>query len=282
MGRHCQPLLKKLVMSSQPKSRSDYDVLIRTWNASATIASCLDAVLAQDQPPERIILLDSGSTDDTLIQARNYPVEIHGYPEGEAFHYSRSLNRGLALTTAPYIWILSSHSVPLGTDVARSMLAAFDTPEVGYVRIQKADDQPDFSHRPGTILHRSLHRPILPADNSCAMIRRSEWYQQPFSEQIDRCEDQYWIAEAFQRGVILAELQHASYRYLRKEGMFQKQWLDLQFVHAHLDPGYISWSLVRGLMKGAWVRMRNGRFAEMMQHLYLAVRSIGFLLLKRD
>jgi len=269
-------------MSSPTDSSPNYDVLIRTWNASANIEACLEAVLSQKEPPARIILLDSGSTDDTLQKARKLPVEIHGYPEGEVFHYSRSLNRGLALTTAPFVWILSSHSVPLGRDVARQMMAPFDSPEVGYVRIQKARPKPDLPHLPAIVFHKNLKLPVLPADNSCAMIRRSEWANHPFSEAIDRCEDQYWMAQAFHRGVVLAELQQVAYRYLRKDGLMQKQWLDMRFIQEHLDSHYFSWKLVRGLLKGAYVRAKRGQFGEMMQHLHLALRSVGFLLFKRD
>lgn len=53
-------------------------VVILNWNGRAYLEECLDAVFAQEQPPERVILVDNDSADDSVAFVRErYPqVEI--------------------------------------------------------------------------------------------------------------------------------------------------------------------------------------------------------------
>lgn len=53
-------------------------VVILNWNGRAYLEECLDAVFAQERPPERVILVDNDSADDSVALVReSYPqVEI--------------------------------------------------------------------------------------------------------------------------------------------------------------------------------------------------------------
>ncbi|HDS85227.1 MAG TPA: glycosyltransferase family 2 protein, partial [Phycisphaerales bacterium] len=46
--------------------------VIPAYNSAAHIGRAIDSVLAQTRPPEEIIVVDDGSTDDTARIVRSY------------------------------------------------------------------------------------------------------------------------------------------------------------------------------------------------------------------
>ena len=50
----------------------DVTVLIPTFNRSALLRESLDSILAQTRPAHEIIIINDGSTDDTLEQLKAY------------------------------------------------------------------------------------------------------------------------------------------------------------------------------------------------------------------
>ena len=74
-------------------------VVIITKNESRHIAACLDSVRFADE----IIVLDSGSTDDTVAIARQHGATVHQTDDWPGFGPQK--NRVLALATQP--WVLA-------------------------------------------------------------------------------------------------------------------------------------------------------------------------------
>jgi glycosyltransferase involved in cell wall biosynthesis len=76
-------------------------VIILTYNESKNIGDCLESVkgLTDD-----IILVDSGSTDDTLLIASAYGVSVYHHPFE---NYSKQRNWAFAHTETKYPWILN-------------------------------------------------------------------------------------------------------------------------------------------------------------------------------
>ncbi len=44
-------------------ARPSLSVVILNWNGRAYLEGCLDALAAQEPPPDRVVLVDNGSTD---------------------------------------------------------------------------------------------------------------------------------------------------------------------------------------------------------------------------
>ncbi len=87
-----------------------YDVIIPAFNAAETISDAVASINKQSIPPERIFIIDDGSTDATLAIATALlgPVTVIGQKnQGPA----TATNAGLAHTTAPFICFLDADDV---------------------------------------------------------------------------------------------------------------------------------------------------------------------------
>ena len=85
-------------------------VLIAARNEEAALPTALDAVLAQDDPPEQLIVIDDGSTDSTLrMLAARYPrVQVLSKANsGKA----RSLNEALPLCASDLVVTLDADTI---------------------------------------------------------------------------------------------------------------------------------------------------------------------------
>lgn len=91
-------------------------VVIRCFNEEEHIGRLLSGLLMQSVQPERIIVVDSGSTDATLAIAARFPVEIH-HIAPDVFSFGRSLNVGCRAATGELIAIASAHVYPLSGGV---------------------------------------------------------------------------------------------------------------------------------------------------------------------
>ena len=103
-------------------------VLIRTLNEAALLGRCLETLAHQQGDHELdVLVLDSGSTDDTLAIARAHGARIYEMAP-EDFDYSRSLNIGIAELAGDIILILSAHAIPLDEEWVARMTAPFADP----------------------------------------------------------------------------------------------------------------------------------------------------------
>ena len=59
-----------------PAAAPQVSIVVPTYNAAATLAPCIEALMAQSWPNTEIILVDDGSTDASTAIAERYPVGL--------------------------------------------------------------------------------------------------------------------------------------------------------------------------------------------------------------
>jgi GT2 family glycosyltransferase len=125
--------------------------VVVTFNRRELVAACLEAVLAQTRPPERVVVVDNGSTDGTA------GLELLSRPEVEVVRLERNagstggfaagVRAGLA-SGAEWLWLLDDDAVPR-PDCLERLLAAPEARTAAALApaVQRPDGSLDLGHR---------------------------------------------------------------------------------------------------------------------------------------
>ncbi len=174
-------------------------ILLRTKNEGAFIEKTIKALLSQTYKNIELIIVDSGSTDETLGIARQFPVSIYEISQ-EDFTFGYSLNYGIEKAKGEYIVCLSAHAMPVLNDWIQVLVSNFNDDGIAAV-MSKTVPLPDcnpFDRRGLTKKYGISKQEIFPGkpyifSNSCCMIRRSIWERERFNESLIASEDHDWI-----------------------------------------------------------------------------------------
>lgn len=178
-------------------------VIIRTKNEARYLRQVLDGLKAQDYPgPVEIVLVDSGSSDDTVAIAASFDCTIVRIRADE-FSFGRALNIGIERAAGDIMVHLSGHSVPEGRDYLTRMVEPFDDLSVA-ATFGRDIPWPDTC--PSQARDILTHFPDALPDgskfsNANAAVRKSEWQRVRFDERLPACEDLFWAREVMARGL---------------------------------------------------------------------------------
>jgi glycosyltransferase involved in cell wall biosynthesis len=130
---------------SETNPRRRVSAVIRAYNEGKHIGRLLEGFEQQTVKPDEIILVDSGSTDDTVEIARAAGCRIVHIDKRE-FSFGRALNRGCAAAAGDVLLFASAHVYPLYNTHVEHLVGAFDRDGVAiaYGR-QVGDERTKFS-----------------------------------------------------------------------------------------------------------------------------------------
>jgi rhamnosyltransferase len=166
-------------------------VVVRTLNSGATLERCLQSLATQTVRPE-IIVVDSGSTDETLQIAARYANRIeHITPE--RFTYGRALNLGASVATGDVCFALSSHCAAPSLEWVEIALGHYERPEVAGTNghVTQPDGQP-LTKPIDVTVSTSLPNPRWCFSNHASSWRTTVWQDFPFDEDLGASEDADW------------------------------------------------------------------------------------------
>lgn len=104
-------------------------IITVTYNSAGTLRDTLTCIQQQDHPDIEHILIDGGSTDDTLKIAAQFPHLARVISEKDDGIYD-AMNKGIRLATGDVIGILNSDDLYTGNDILSTVAAAFADPAV--------------------------------------------------------------------------------------------------------------------------------------------------------
>jgi glycosyltransferase involved in cell wall biosynthesis len=169
-----------------------YDALIRTFNSEPTLRVTLACLKQQINPPRQYIIVDSGSTDQTLACVPPGSL-VHRYV-GSEFNFSEAINQGLKLISSEYVMIISSHTELANREAASYVLNVLNSnPGIGAAYF--------YGDNTGSLRHELIDRHNFTGFNglynTCAVIKVSLLRKRMFRPEVFSAEDQEWAGWLF-------------------------------------------------------------------------------------
>jgi len=202
-------------------------VVIRAYNEAQHIGRLLEGIRQQNLGDVEVLLVDSGSTDETVSIAESYGAKIvHITPE--EFTFGRSLNYGVKAASGEFIVNISAHCYPVYPDWLEKLLKPFNDENLaisygkqrGGITNQYSEHQFFRQYFPDLSQPRQGH-PY--SHNANAAIRRALWEQHPYNEQLTGLEDLAWSSWAMEKGYGIAYTTEAEIIHLHDEKPAQVQ-----------------------------------------------------------
>ncbi|MCD6392301.1 MAG: glycosyltransferase family 2 protein [Planctomycetes bacterium] len=272
--------------------------VIRVRNAAGNLQRCLAGLECQVLPPSvglEIIVVDNGSTDESVDVARRYGATIVPI-KAEEFTWGGALNTGVAKATGQIVLLLSSDAYAADSNWLCEMLKPFNNPNVAavYGRQIPYRDAPvdervrlkryfpaasvEFNKNSDNI-HPSGRGMVV--SNACAAIRRDIWQEIPYDENITAGEEGLWSYEVLQRGYSTVYQASALVYHSHKDGPLKQAWRhwELRTREQLLDDsGKSKTATLRWMASFAKRRLRNCLHHD----LPLSVRIKGLSILPAE
>lgn len=180
-------------------------LIIRSYNEQKHIRRLLEGIKKQTVFSHlEIILVDSGSNDDTVLIAREYNVKIIDI-KPENFSFGRALNMGCAVATGEFLLFASAHVYPLYTDWVEKMLLPFKDEKVALVygrqvgcEVSKYSEQQLFNK--WFPARSNYDQAISFCNNANCVVRKKLWEKQPYDENLTGLEDLDWASKIKTKG----------------------------------------------------------------------------------
>ena len=177
-------------------------VVVRTLNSAPTLRACLESLRGQTIEPE-IVVVDSGSTDDTLAIAARLANRTIRIAPG-SFSYGGALNRGAAVAAASVHFAVSSHCVVPRRDWIERSLRHHERPDVAATNGQIA--RPDGAPLVEPLVLTAATpqpNPLWGFSNHASSWRADIWRREPFDETLIASEDFEWSDRVLARGFVI-------------------------------------------------------------------------------
>jgi len=196
-------------------------IIIRAYNEARHLPRLLEGIRQQSVREVEIILVDSGSTDDTVTIAESFGAKIVHIPPRE-FTFGRSLNLGMAATTRALVVIASAHVYPVYPDWLERLLEPFADSTIGltYGKQRGAETSKFSEHEIFARWFPDVSAPCQAhpfCNNANAAIRRSLWEIHPYDETLTGLEDLAWAKWMQSQGGSIAYVAEAEIIHIHNE-----------------------------------------------------------------
>lgn len=280
----------QLTEDGRPAVTDLVSVIIPTCNSAAVIRQTVDAVLAQTHPHIELIVVDDGSTDDTLALLAGYGDKLRVVVQANQ-GVCRARNSGLALARGEFICFLDHDDVWYPEMLALQLQAFGADAEVGCVYADYTHWYPDAQGRhadPDALRSRFAMDAELDASmsgwiyhlllidchvqTSAAMLRREVFRQcGAYDESLPYSEDwDLWLR--ISRKYRFNKLKNVSVLYRQVEGQGSRKTRDVDYRTRLLERAVATW----GLGSPDGTRLPRRAFARQLA-LYHAEYGLGWV-----
>lgn len=184
-------------------------IIIRSFNEEKHIGRLMEGISKQSNYASiEVILVDSGSTDNTVKIARMYGAKIVNI-KPQDFSFGRAINVGCQAAQGQFLLFASAHVYPLYTDWVERMLAPFSNPKVALVygrqvgnELTKYSEHQLFKKWFPIVSNYAQSIPFC--NNANAVVRKELWQAQPYDEYLTGLEDLDWATKIQAKDYVIA------------------------------------------------------------------------------
>jgi glycosyltransferase involved in cell wall biosynthesis len=181
-------------------------IIIRALNEAAHLPALFEGIAAQTRQPEQVVLVDSGSTDESVAISQAAGADIvHIAPKD--FSFGRALNVGCAEATGDVLVFVSAHVYPVDELWLERMIAPFENhDDVSLVYGRQTGDEDLTAFSEMEIMRRWFPDKSDPdqdhpfCNNANCAVRASVWRDLPYDELLTGLEDMAWAKRAQELG----------------------------------------------------------------------------------
>lgn len=170
-------------------------IIIRTLNEARHLGELLESVAKQQTRDLKyeVVLVDSGSTDETLDIARQHGCQIHHITR-ERFSFGRSLNIGCQAATGDVLVFISGHCLPVDPHWLQNLCQPIIDGKVEYSYGRQLGVESSFYSERRIFEKYYPKRSHIPqkgfyCNNANSALSRKTWERYPFDEELTGMED---------------------------------------------------------------------------------------------
>lgn len=170
-------------------------IIIRTLNEEKFLPECLKKIREQHHIGcVEIIVVDSGSTDNTINIAKGYGAKVIKISKSE-FTFGRSLNLGCAVSSSDILVLLSAHCIPFDDDWLHNLVTPIIEGKSEYVYGKQIPREKVTKFSEGMVFkkyypkHSSIPQDGYFCNNANSAILRATWERFHFNEKLTGLED---------------------------------------------------------------------------------------------
>ena len=217
-------------------------IVIRTYNEAKHLPDLLQKIAMQKQCEIgcEVIVVDSGSTDETLAIAKRFNARIV-HIKKEEFTFGKSLNYGCDAATGDYLVFISGHCIPKNEDWLEQLVVPLQEEDIAHTygrQIGKGESRfsecqlfkkyfPEVS---------SIPQKSFFCNNANAALKKEIWIRYPFDEALTGLEDMDLGRRLIKAGLLLAYVAEAPVYHLHDESWhkvrmrFQREAIALRHI----------------------------------------------------
>lgn len=244
-------------------------IVVRTLNEARHLDELLTQIEMQvlTSVESEVVLVDSGSTDDTLQIAARHGCKIVSIHRDE-FSFGRSLNIGCEAASGDYLVFISGHCVPTTPNWLQSLCEPLIEDTAAYVYgKQIGGTETKFSEKQIFAKYfpdeSAIPQSGFYCNNANSAILREAWANTRFDEEVTGLEDMVLAKQLVNAGLKIAYVADASVYHLHDESWpqvqrrFEREALALQQImpQVHLRQR----DLVRYIVSSIWVDFKQAK-----------------------
>ncbi len=196
-------------------------IVVRALNEAEHLPRLFESLQQQTEPVDEIVLVDSGSTDDSVRIGETYGASIVHIPPGD-FTFGGALNIGCERAKGDILIFASAHVYPTSDHWIERLVAPFEDPAVGLsYGGQTGDDGSNYSE---VQLLADWFPPESDLDqkhpfcnNANCAVRRTIWERHPYDETLTGLEDIAFGRHVLADGAKIAYVADAQIVHVHRE-----------------------------------------------------------------